>query len=171
MNPSVYTASGTYFGTLAATTTVAGPFPQFYASLILTNPNSDCTSSMICKDGFLTLFDVKALVDLTTATGVSTIQVNWNTGTNIDQTVNSGWSTSAANTESYTRIEASTEDLCKEVWTLVLGGAPTMTGKACVSIVATIERPFTADDPVTNMNINADPNNSQGLLTNYKWKV
>jgi len=137
MNPTVYTAlapAGTYFGTLAAITTVAGPFPQYYVSLILTNPNSDCTSSMICKDGFLTLFDVKALFDTTEATGVKSIVVNWNTGI-IDQTVNSGWSTSTASTESYTRIEASIapyEDLCKEVWTLVLAAAPTMTGKACV---------------------------------------
>ena len=48
-----------------------------YAKVILINPNSDCTSSMVCKGGFVNYVDIKAAIDCTSTCYAKTVEAYW----------------------------------------------------------------------------------------------
>lgn len=127
LNTATYTTTddGYYFLTdvLKGTNTdeYANDYPKVHFLVILVNENSDCTSSMVCKDGFQVLIDLKAkLSGCSSACAVTEadFEANWKETTTagetvfIDQTVSSGYTTIDATVESVVKLETATHNLC-----------------------------------------------------------
>ncbi len=177
MDSSLYSVTNEYYTTqttkTTCTTTVSTTctYPQMWALIILINPNSDCTSSMVCKGGLKNVVDLKAAIDCSGTCYASSVEAYWDADSYMDQQVSSGYVTSDATTETYTNLDSTSANVCDEVWTYNIASSTTIIGKACVKITTTTSRPFLADDPANEMSINHDPDASSGLATTYTFRA
>lgn len=89
MDPTLYTVTNEVFTsqttktTCTTTVTSTCTYPQMWALVILVNPNSDCTSSMVCKGGFKNVVDIKAAIDCSSTCYANSVTAYWNSGAKI----------------------------------------------------------------------------------------
>ena len=151
--------------------------------VILVNENSDCTSSMVCKDGIKALLNVKAKTSACESVAIdggsetrctvaeADMEATWKrTDTEgatvfVDQTVSSGYVTLDSTIETVQVIDNTSSNRCVTYWAYSANG---VTGLSCVAYQASVTRPFLATDPTQDMSIYANP--ADGYGTTYTFR-